>query len=658
MPADPIRILDNAKVALGELAGRCREPAPTPVSLMTLGSSLRSWILNLSDLIDAAALDGRRQGGSNRAAEALLLLEHFKELEEGVAQTLAKQQDLVAKREAAEIDANGSTRRALRASRSLLAALMSQEPSRDSPRASVSASAPSQADFDAAWAVAFDLPPPPLPPPPPSRAPTPVASAPVAAPLTPPPAPRHANALGDHAASAAWVEGTDEDGWGDGLDFEDGTPCAAPAGGQVNTADPSAAAAARRPPTPPFDPSEARRLRDAYIRAALDDFRSRTAGGGAMQRSASFVIGASEESATTDARAPIVAALRRGDGVEGGGSTPRSAFGTPSKRAAAAAAAGGTGPGGLRPSATQASAFSISSTSALAPALLPRDTDTAAAAADTSAADRLQFPVSYNRRAAFGASAALSAAGGGAASPATRRIASRQPRTALPQQAPLLPSSRRALESSLNAAPSAQREAHRAPDVSERHRGAIDADAAARAQLFPGDEARVDEPREAQRQASSLPEEDLSAELLELVAAMKARSLEVLDRLRSDNAALDSTATIVEANVDAVGDANQRLARQLGASCGSLCSTLGMLVAASLLFVAAYVALRWSAAPPPWIRVDVVGLCCALVRGLYALVAALGPAAAATGRVLFLAVQQLGPVGSVDPDGPDVGGEL
>lgn len=657
MPADPIRVLDNAKVALGELAGRCREPAPTAVSLMTLGSSLRSWILNLSDLIDAAALDGRRQGGSNRSAEALLLLEHFKELEEGVAQTLAKQQDLVAKREAAEIDANGSTRRALRASRALLAALMSEEPSRDSPRAAAPASAPSQADFDAAWAVAFDLPPPPLPPPPPARALTPAVPPHFAAPLTPPPAPRNASALGDHAAGAAWVEGTDEDGWGDGLDFdaaEESAPCAAPAAGQVNAADPSAAAAVRHPPSPPFDPSEARRLRDAYIRAALEDFRSRTAGeggtsGGAIQRSASFVIGVLEESASTDARAPIagaVAALRRGDGAEGGGATPRSAFGTPSRRAAAAAAAGGTGPGGLRPSATQASAFSISSTSALAPVLLPRDTDTAA-----SAADRLQFPVSYNRCAALGATVP-SAAGGAATSPATRRIAPSQPRVSMPSQAPVLPSPRHALEPSL-VAPSAQREACQAPEVPDRRQGAIDADAAARALLFSGDEAR-----EAQRQASSLPEEDLSAELLELVSAMKARSLEVLDRLRSDNAALDSTATMVEANVDAVGDANERLARQLGASCGSLCSTLGMLVVASLLFVAAYIAVRYSAAPPPWIRVNVVGLCFALVRGLYTLLAALVPAAAATGRMLLVAVQKSGPVGSVDPDGPGVGVEL
>lgn len=618
MPHDPVRDLESAKVALPGLAKQCSEPSPTLVHLMSLSSKLRSTIHCLSSLIEGAALDGRRTGGSsNRAAEALLLLEHYRELEEGVAKTFEAQQDLIAKREAAEIDANGSTRRALRAARALHVALRSQQapPSDDTARAGAGIEA-SRADFDAAWAVAFDLP---------------VVSRPPSAPPAPSAAPHADTRSGSAPAEDGWGDGgIDDSGWGDlDLGADDGTrggiegrPRAAVGSG--------VAAAAPAPPPPTYDAAEARRLRDLYVASALAEFRSRASSSAAAAAAPkpatpAFTIEAPPDDSEAPVAGPVasaVAALRRDNTA-----SPRSAFGTPTRRAAAAAAAGAAaggaaavrptatiasalaGSGGLRPSKTQASAFSVSSSSAHAPVLLPRDVEAAAAAA---ALPRLQFPVAYRRRRQLPPPRSHREAVG--ATPAAARGSSRAALATLAspsagsQAAELPPSPRRVLEPSL---------------------------ASARDLLFPDAAADAREGAAAAGEA----EEDLSAQLLELLAEMKARSLEVLSRLRSDNAALDSTAEAVEANLDAVGGANERLAEQLGASMGGICSSMALLVAAALAFFVAYAVMRVSWAPPAWTLTGRYQLLVAAFRWLRDACALLSDAGGPVARAVLAGVK-------------------
>jgi hypothetical protein len=118
--------------------------------------------------------------------------------------------------------------------------------------------------------------------------------------------------------------------------------------------------------------------------------------------------------------------------------------------------------------------------------------------------------------------------------------------------------------------------------------------------------------------AAAATAEDLSAQLLELLDEMKARSLEVLSRLRSDNVALDSTAEAAEANIEAVGGANERLAKQLGESVGGMYWTLGVGAAAVLAFFVAYVVMRVAFAPPRWTSGGLFQLLAALFRWLHA----------------------------------------
>lgn len=506
-------ILEAAKVSLAEYLPRARETPTTTLDLLKRGVSLRSWVLKLNSLLQTlehAPLDR----GSNRSAEVLLLLEHFKELEEEAAQDLASWQAAIARRQSAEIEAHGMTLQALRASRSLpekLRSSASQPALRDDDVSSQADSVGARADFDAAWAVAFGLEP------------------------KSPPSSLGVIAQPSVATQVAAQPIIDDDG-GWGMDFDE---VSAPASQQACPA----------PPLGDIDSGADRRLHEAFVakvREAL--FRSLGRQTDAEGRDSSVAPPASSPNAH-------LAALQSEDSVLGSrGAQLRSrsplALGTFAELQRTA--------GKLDPSTSSPTDPSVLSSR------------------DGSKLPQHQLMVTFHpRRRGRGPEDACSPS---LCPPATDRAAfrNRGPSQAtgfLAQE--VAPSS----GASLSVSGMQLDNEITAPSVT-----------AARGVLF-------SESRELEHTES---DEKLAGELLDLVSEMKERSLAVLSRLRSDNSALESTAIAAEANLDAVGGANDRLARELGAVVGGMCTTLTLLVVAVVLFFVAYVFIRFWPAPPSW----------------------------------------------------------